>query len=122
MATGGRVLHHLEHQLPDPRNALILTGYQVPGTAGRMRADGVTSVKIHGRYIPVRAEVVNNRGYSAHADCNGMVTWLSTAPEPRAVFVVHGEPHSAAALARTVEGQLSWTAFVRRFEEEVRVD
>ena len=59
MATGGRVLHHLEHQLPNPRNAVILTGYQVPGTRGRMIADGATSVKIHGRYVPVRAEVVN---------------------------------------------------------------
>ena len=122
MATGGRVLHHLEHQLPNPRNAVILTGYQVPGTRGRMIADGATSVKIHGRYVPVRAEVVNIRGYSAHADYNDMVAWLSNAPEPRGVFVVHGEPDSAAALANTLETRLGWTAVVPRFQEKVRVD
>ena len=122
MATGGRVLHHLEHQLPDPLNSVILTGYQVPGTRGRMLADGATSVKIHGRYIPVRAEVVNIRGYSAHADYNDMVAWLSKAPVPRGVFVVHGEPDAAAALAHTLEARLSWTAVVPRFQEKVRLD
>ena len=101
---------------------MILTGYQVPGTRGRMLADGATSVKIHGRYIPVRAEVVNIRGYSAHADYNDMVAWLSKAPEPRGVFVVHGEPHAAAALAHTLEARLSWTAVVPRFQEKVRLD
>jgi metallo-beta-lactamase family protein len=122
MATGGRVLHHLENQLPNPRNSVILTGYQVPGTRGRMLADGATSVKIHGRYVPVRAEVVNIRGYSAHADYNEMVAWLSKAPQPRAVFVVHGEPRAAAALAGTAEHRLGWTAVVPRFLEKVRVD
>src|SRR4029078_7110602 len=61
MATGGRVLHHLEHQRPNPRNSVILTGYQVPGTRGRVLADGATSVKIPGRFIPVRSEFVNCR-------------------------------------------------------------
>lgn len=122
MATGGRVLHHLEHQLPNPRNSVILTGYQVPGTRGRVLADGATSVKIHGRYIPVRSEVVNIRGYSAHADYNEMVTWLSKSPEPRGVFVVHGEPRAAAALAATIEDRLRWAAVVPRFQEKVRVD
>ncbi len=122
MAAGGRVLHHLAHQLPGPRNAVILTGYQVAGTRGRQLADGATSVKIHGRYIPVRAEVVNIRGYSAHADGNDVLAWLAKAPEPRGVFVVHGEPHSATALAARIEQELSWTAVVPRFQEKVRVD
>ena len=108
-------------KLPNPRNSVILTGYQVPGTRGRMLADGATSVKIHGRYIPVRAEVVNIRGYSAHADGNDMVAWLERAPAPRGVFVVHGEPDSAAALASTLETRLGWTAVVPRFQEKVRV-
>ena len=61
MAEGGRVLHHLEHQLPRSRNAVVLTGYQVAGTRGRALADGA-EVKIHGRYVPVRAEIANLRG------------------------------------------------------------
>ncbi|CUR57259.1 Beta-lactamase domain protein [metagenome] len=122
MATGGRVLHHLEHQLPQRRNAVIITGYQVLGTRGRMLADGAGSVKIHGRYVPVRAEVVNIRGYSAHADCDDMLGWLGRAPEPRSVFVVHSEPSSAAALADRIQDRLEWTAVVPRFQEKVRVD
>lgn len=91
------MLHHLEHQLPRSRNCVILTGYQVAGTRGRALADGAANVKIHGRYIPVRAEVANIRGFSAHADSDQMVTWLQNSPEPRSVFVVHGEPASARA-------------------------
>ena len=68
MATGGRVLHHLKHQLPNPRNSVILTGYQVAGTRGRSLADGAAHVKIHGDYVPVTAEVVSVQGFSAHAD------------------------------------------------------
>jgi metallo-beta-lactamase family protein len=122
MATGGRVLHHLEHQLPTSRNSVILTGYQVAGTRGRALADGATSVKIHGRYIPVDAEVVNIRGYSAHADREQMVSWLRHAPKPRGVFVVHGEPDSAKALAHSLHERLGWTSVVPRFQEKVRVD
>ena len=57
MATGGRVLHHLTRFAPDPRNLIVLPGFQVPGTRGRALLDGATALKIYGRYIPVRAEV-----------------------------------------------------------------
>lgn len=58
MATGGRVVHHLAHQLPDPRNCIVLTGFQAVGTRGRDLLEGARHVKMHGRYVPVRAEVV----------------------------------------------------------------
>jgi metallo-beta-lactamase family protein len=61
MATGGRVVHHLAHQLPDPRNCVVLTGYQAQGTRGRELLVGAKQVKIHGRYVPVRAECVDDR-------------------------------------------------------------
>jgi len=121
MATGGRILHHLEHQLPQSRNSVILTGYQVAGTRGRALADGSTSVKIHGRYIPVHAEVINIRGYSAHADSEQMVGWLQESPKPRSAFVVHGEPASAEALAQMLRMRLGWNAVVPRFQEWVGV-
>jgi metallo-beta-lactamase family protein len=70
---------------------VILTGYQVAGTRGRALADGAHQIKIHGRYIPVRAEVENIRGFSAHADSGQVVDWLRDSPEPRSTFVVHGE-------------------------------
>jgi metallo-beta-lactamase family protein len=122
MATGGRVLHHLEHQLPREKNCVILTGYQVAGTRGHALAEGATSLKIHGRYIPVRAEVVSVRGFSAHADSEQMVSWLEGAPAPRTVFVVHGEPASAEALASTLHDRLGWNSVVPRYLESVRID
>ncbi len=122
MATGGRVLHHLEHQLPRSRNSVILTGYQVPGTRGRALADGAPNLKIHGRYVPVRAEVVNIRGFSAHADSQMVTDWLRVIDDPRTAFVVHGEPDSADALANTLRARLGWNAAVPRFQERVRID
>lgn len=122
MATGGRVLHHLKHQLPRQRNTVIITGYQAYGTRGRALADGATSVKIHGRYIPVRAQVVNLRNLSSHADSDQMIEWLRQSPPPRTVFVVHGEPAASRALADRMEQELGWTAVVPRLSEKVRID
>jgi metallo-beta-lactamase family protein len=122
MATGGRVIHHLEHQLPHERNSVILTGYQVAGTRGRALGDGARAVKIHGRYVPVRAEVVNIRGFSAHADADQMVEWLRPAPAPRTAFVVHGEPQAANALSGRLIADLGWNAVVPRYLEKVLVD
>jgi metallo-beta-lactamase family protein len=122
MATGGRVLHHLEHQLPHPRNSVVLTGYQVAGSRGRALADGAAAVKIHGRYISVRAEVVNIRGFSAHADAEQMAGWLRQVPAPQTAFVIHGEPTAAEALAARLHEELNWNAVVPRYLEKVRVD
>jgi metallo-beta-lactamase family protein len=122
MATGGRVLHHLEHQLPRGRNTVILTGYQVAGSRGRALAEGARAVKIHGRYVPVRAEIINLRGFSAHADAAQMVDWLSTSPAPSTAFVVHGEPRSAEALASRLREDLDWNAVVPTHLEKVLVD
>ena len=123
MASGGRVVHHLAHQLPDRRNCVVLTGYQAEGTRGRQLADGARQLKIHGHYVPVRAEVVALTDFSVHADAHETVEWLSRAPvPPRTVYVVHGEPRSAQALARRVWEELGWTAVVPRHGERVLVD
>lgn len=119
MAEGGRVLHHLEHQLPRSHNTVVLTGYQVAGTRGRQLADGAKQIKIHGRYVPVRAEVANVRGFSAHADSSQLLDWVSGAGSPECVYVVHGEPHAAEALAEKVRDKLGWTSVVPRHEERV---
>jgi metallo-beta-lactamase family protein len=123
MATGGRVLHHLAELLPDPRNAVVLVGYQAVATRGRQLADGEHALKIHGRYVPVRAEVATVEGYSVHADADDLVEWLSGAPTPpHAVYVVHGEPHSSQALADRISRDLGWTAVVPRLGERLLVD
>lgn len=123
MATGGRVVHHLKHQLPDPRNTVVLTGYQAQGTRGRQLREGAREVKIHGRYVQVRAEVVDVEDFSVHADADEMLHWLSAMPgAPGTAYVVHGEPEAAAHLATRVEDDLDWCAVVPRHGEQVLVD
>ena len=122
MASGGRVLHHLAHQLPERRNTIVFTGYQAAGTRGRQLAEGARQVKIHGRYVPVRAEVVSVPDFSVHADAQETVEWLARAPRPpRTVYVVHGEPDAAAALASRISSELGWTAVVPSYRERVLV-
>jgi metallo-beta-lactamase family protein len=111
MASGGRVVHHLARLLPDHRNSVVLVGFQAAGTRGRQLLDGATSVKIHGQYVRVRAEISDLTGFSVHADADELVGWLGTADhEPQGVFVVHGEPEAAGALAGRIERRLDWTA------------
>ena len=84
MATGGRVLHHLIAFAPDPRNAIVLCGYQAGGTRGAALADGAKMVRIYGQEVPVNAEVVQLAAGSAHADADEMLAWLRSAPrQPR---------------------------------------
>jgi len=123
MATGGRVLHHLIRRLPDPKNTVVLVGYQAEGTRGRSLRDGAKAVKIFGRYVPVHAEIVDTPGFSAHADAPELLAWLRQAPAaPRTAFVVHGEPESALTLEATIERELGWTAVVPQHGERVRID
>jgi metallo-beta-lactamase family protein len=77
---------------------------------------------MHGRYVPVRAEVVSVEGFSVHADSDDIVAWLSSEPEPPdVVYVVHGEPEASEALATRVRDQLGWLAVVPADAEVVRV-
>jgi metallo-beta-lactamase family protein len=109
MATGGRVLHHLKAFAPDPRNLIMLAGFQAGGTRGGDLAQGATRIKIHGEYVPVRAEVVNIEMLSAHADYREVVGWLAKVkPAPVECFVTHGEPSSADALRKHIAETLGW--------------
>ena len=122
MATGGRVVHHLRYQLPDPRNSVVLTGYQADGTRGRQLAEGATQVKMHGRYVPVRAEVVQLPTMSVHADARELVAWLGRMPRASSspiAYVVHGEGRSTAALAGRIREELGWCAVAPRLGERV---
>jgi metallo-beta-lactamase family protein len=122
MATGGRVVHHLRHLLPDSRNTVILTGYQAVGTRGRQLAEGATELKMFGRYVPVRAEVVVDHGFSVHADASELLAWLRALPvPPETVYVVHGEPRSARSLAARIRAETGWCAVVPELGERVRV-
>jgi metallo-beta-lactamase family protein len=113
MASGGRVVHHLARFLPDPRNTVVLVGFQAAGTRGRTLLEGADAVKIHGRYVPVRAEVCDLTGFSVHADADELMGWLGTAErEPTGVFVVHGEESASLTLQQRIRTELDWNAVV----------
>ncbi|HEX7090601.1 MAG TPA: MBL fold metallo-hydrolase [Longimicrobiales bacterium] len=120
MATGGRVLHHLKAFAPDPRNTILLTGYQAAGTRGASIAAGAGAVKIHGEYVPIRAEVAAIHGLSAHADRDEILDWLAGfRTPPRRTFITHGEPVPADALRHAIEERFGWDVTVPEHLERV---
>jgi metallo-beta-lactamase family protein len=120
MATGGRVLHHLRALAPDPRNTILMPGFQAAGTRGADLVAGAPAIKIHGEYVPVRAEVVQLDLLSAHADREDLCAWLGAAPRsPRRVFLVHGEPAAADALRRTLKGRLAHEPRVPEYKDVI---
>ncbi len=109
MATGGRVLHHIARLAPDPRNAILLAGFQAEGTRGRALEEGAKTLRIHGEDVPVGAEVINLRQFSAHAGKSELLRWLSGLPAPpRQTYMVHGEPAPSAALKLAIEEKFKW--------------
>jgi metallo-beta-lactamase family protein len=122
MATGGRVLGHLEHALPDRANTILFVGFQAPGTRGRSLVDGASSVKIRGRDVPVAAEVASLDSMSAHADASEILRWLSGFSRPPSMtYLVHGEPPALAALKARIDKERGWPARVAGYLEQVPV-
>lgn len=123
MAAGGRVLHHLKAFAPDPKNMIVFSGYQAAGTRGAAMVGGADSVKIHGQWVPVRAEVVQLHGTSGHADCDQLVAWLgSGGAVPRRVFVTHGEPAAADAMRQHLRRAMPAEVTVPEHGETVMLD
>jgi metallo-beta-lactamase family protein len=119
MLTGGRVLHHLRRLLPDARNLIALAGYQAPGTRGRALLEGARTIRMHGEDIPAQAKVIALQGLSSHADADDLLRWLGTAPRrPRLIFVTHGEPPAAEALAARLRAELGADVRVPKLNEE----
>ncbi len=99
MVTGGRVLSYLEHYIGLPETTVIIVGYQAEGTRGRKLLEGATDIKIHGKYYPVLANILEIKGLSAHGDQKDLLNWLSVLEnKPKKVFLVHGENEPADEL------------------------
>jgi metallo-beta-lactamase family protein len=106
MCSGGRILHHLQDNLERPETAVLIVGYQSPGSLGRRLVDGEKRVTIFGEKVAVRASIHTLGGFSAHADQDGLAQWFasiaSTRPE---LILAHGEDSARQAFARRIEAE-----------------
>jgi metallo-beta-lactamase family protein len=109
MCDAGRIIHHLQNNLPRAQNAIVITGFQAYGSLGRRLVDKAAKVRLFGEEIPVRASIHTIGGLSAHADQVGLLEWLGGFKvAPKTVFVVHGEPEASAVLGEAIREELGW--------------
>ena len=122
MATGGRVLRHLETTLSNPRHTVLFVGYQAAGTRGRTLTDGATEVKLLGRVVPVAARIERIDSMSAHADAGEIMRWLSAFERaPRMTYLVHGEASALEALAARIASEKQWAVHIAAHRERVEL-
>lgn len=120
MMTGGRVLHHLKVFAPDPKNTILITGFQAVGTRGARMLSHETEIKIHGEMYPVLAKVEELTNTSAHGDYEEILHWLKHFKSPpKKVFITHGEPESSLAMKATIEKELGWSCELPEYLEQV---
>lgn len=123
MATGGRVLHHLEKALPSSRHTVLFVGYQAAGTRGRQLVDGQKQVRLKGRDIPVAAHIERIDSMSAHADAAEIQRWVSGfSRPPAATYLVHGEPSALEALGARIRSILHWPVHIAAYLERVELE
>ncbi|NOZ62012.1 MAG: MBL fold metallo-hydrolase [Calditrichaeota bacterium] len=123
MCTGGRIKHHLLANISRRESTILFVGYQAVGTLGRRIVDGDQEVRVLGQYSQVRAKVVQLHGFSAHADKNELLHWLSGLKNPpKQLFITHGEAEAAHEFAKTVREQKGWNVSVPKFQDEVILD
>jgi metallo-beta-lactamase family protein len=122
MMSGGRVLHHAIRILPDKNATVVFVGYQAAGTRGRRIIDGEREVKIMKNWVPVKCHIERVEGFSAHADWKGILRWLSGLQNaPKEVFLTHGEPEGAEALAGHIKERFGWNVHIPAFGETVEL-
>jgi metallo-beta-lactamase family protein len=122
MCTGGRIKHHLRHNICRPESTVLFVGYQGQATLGRQILDGQREVRIHGRTWPVRAKIAQVYGFSAHADRSALLKWLANFRQPpRQLFLTHGEETVALGLAAHLQTTLGWNVSVPEYRQAVEL-
>ena len=119
MCTGGRIKYHLRSNITRPESTLLFVGYQAVGTLGRRIVKGEKEVRILGRTFPVKAEVKQISGFSAHADRDELIKWLKALKQPKHVFITHGEESVSDSFATYVKEQTGWSTSVPKHGDEV---
>jgi metallo-beta-lactamase family protein len=120
MCEGGRIVHHLKHNLYDPKNHLVIVGYQAVGTLGRVILNGAKKIRLFGEKIAVKAQVSTINAFSAHADRDGLIDWLKFLRKPpEIVFMVHGEEKPGLEFAETVREELGYNSYMPKLGQRV---
>lgn len=123
MCTGGRIKHHLKSNISRPASTILFVGYQAFGTLGRLILEGVDPIRLFGEEVAVKARVEKISGFSAHADRNELLKWLSNLDTaPRKVFVTHGEESQSTAFRDFLAEKTGWTATVPDYDQQVILD
>ena len=120
MCTGGRIKHHLRHNLWKPETSVLIVGYQAEGTLGRRLVDGAPSVNIFGEQIAVRAQIHKLGGFSAHAGQSDLLQWFNAlAPVRPKVVLTHGEEKARVPLANIILERYGLQPFLPQYGESV---
>lgn len=119
MANGGRIVHHLKHYLHDPKNVVLLVGYQAAGTPGRRLSEGAKVVRLFGDDVAVKAKVRELHGYSGHKDMDNLLEFVEAGKDTlKKIFVTIGEPKSSMFLAQRIRDYLGLDAIVPNPKDE----
>ncbi|MFC1497703.1 MBL fold metallo-hydrolase RNA specificity domain-containing protein [Verrucomicrobiota bacterium] len=122
MCTGGRIKHHLKQNIEREESVILFIGYQATGTLGRRLINKEKRVRIHGSEYDVHAEIRKINGFSAHADRNELMKWLSGfTSAPSRVFVTHGEEEAALAFADFIKSDKGWNVMVPEYRESAEL-
>ncbi len=122
MMTGGRVLHHAVRMLPNPNATIVFVGFQAAGTTGRRILNGEKEVRIMGQWVPVNCRIERIGSFSAHADWKEIIHWLGGLQSPpRRVFITHGEPVAADAMAEHIKTHFGWAVSVPTYGEKFAI-
>lgn len=122
MATGGRVVHHIRNFGPNYRNTILFSGFQAGGTRGDRMVRGEKEIKIFGQIIPIRAEIIQMKNTSAHADYAEMLSWLAHLKNtPRKIFITHGEKESAESLKIKIEQKFHWNCAIPNYLDKEKL-
>ncbi len=119
MCTGGRIIHHFKNRLWNPKNAVIFVGYQSVGTLGRHIVDGARWVKIFHEDILIKASIHTINGFSAHADQDAIIKWISQMEDLYRIYLIHGEEDKQVILRSVIENALHKKAHIVEPEEVI---
>jgi len=123
MCTGGRIKHHLANNISRPECTILFIGYQAEGTLGRHILNGARSVRIHGQQHRVRARIEQIHGFSAHADRDDLLKWLSKlSVNPKHVFITHGEKNAARNFQEVLIEKTGFKASVPAYGTRIRLE